>query len=78
VRQWRPSAKVNEHKEARSLERLVDMEVSRKKIRFRIFGESRGGEAHFLTTKVYQSNHYTVNKIQVTGMQWRSRQDAVL
>jgi len=24
-------AKVNEHKEARSLERLVDMEVSRKK-----------------------------------------------
>jgi len=28
---WRPSAKVNEHKEERSLERLVDMEVSRKK-----------------------------------------------
>jgi hypothetical protein len=31
MRQWRPSAKVNEHKEERSLERLVDMEVSRKK-----------------------------------------------
>src|SRR5229473_416393 len=28
---WRPSAKVNEHNEERSLERLVDMEVSRKK-----------------------------------------------
>jgi hypothetical protein len=38
VRQWRPSAKVNEHKEARTLERLVDMEVSRRKIRFWIFG----------------------------------------
>jgi hypothetical protein len=31
VRQWRPAAKVKEHKEERSLERLVDMEVSRKK-----------------------------------------------
>src|SRR5216683_5997478 len=31
VRQWRASAKVNEHNEERSLERLVDMEVSRKK-----------------------------------------------
>jgi hypothetical protein len=31
VRQWRPSTKVNEDKEERSLERLVDMEVSRKK-----------------------------------------------
>src|SRR5712692_9785546 len=31
VRQWRPSAKVKEHKEERSLERLVDIEVSRKK-----------------------------------------------
>src|SRR5229473_5148784 len=31
VRQWRPSAKVKEHNEERSLERLVDMELSRKK-----------------------------------------------
>jgi hypothetical protein len=31
VRQWRPSVKVKEHKEERSLERLADMEVSRKK-----------------------------------------------
>jgi hypothetical protein len=31
MRQWRPSTKVSEHKEERSLERLVDMEVSRKK-----------------------------------------------
>ena len=36
------AAKVNEHKEARTLERLVDMEVSRKKIRFWDFwGASR-------------------------------------
>ena len=35
---WRPSAKVKEHKEEPSLERLVDMEVSRNKIRFGIFG----------------------------------------
>ncbi len=31
VRHWRPSAKVKEHKEERSLERLVDMEVSERK-----------------------------------------------
>ncbi len=31
VRQWRVSAKMSERKEERSLERLVDMEVSRKK-----------------------------------------------
>jgi hypothetical protein len=31
VRQWRPSTNVNEHKEERPVERLVDMEVSRKK-----------------------------------------------
>jgi hypothetical protein len=31
MRQWRPSTKVKEHKEERSLERWVDMEVSRKK-----------------------------------------------
>src|SRR5882762_574674 len=43
VRQWRPSAKVKEHKEERPLERLVDMEVLQKrKIRFGIFwGASR-------------------------------------
>src|ERR1700682_5915140 len=41
VRHLRPSEKVNEHKEARSLERLVDMEVSRRKIlKFGIFGEA--------------------------------------
>src|SRR6266436_5259042 len=34
MRQWRPSTNMNEHKEERSLERLVDMEVSREKIRF--------------------------------------------
>ena len=38
VRQWRPSTNMNEHKEERSLERLVDMEVSRKKIRFGFLG----------------------------------------
>jgi hypothetical protein len=32
MRQRRPSTKVKEHKEERSLERVVDMEVSRKKI----------------------------------------------
>jgi len=31
TRHWRPSAKVKEHKEERSLERLVDIGVSRKK-----------------------------------------------
>ena len=31
VRQWRPSGKVKEHNEEQSLERVVDMEVSRKK-----------------------------------------------
>jgi hypothetical protein len=31
TRHWRLSAKVNEHTEERSLKRLVDMEVSRKK-----------------------------------------------
>jgi hypothetical protein len=33
MRQWRPSTNMKEHKEERSLEPL-DMEVSRKKIRF--------------------------------------------
>ncbi len=31
MRQWRPSTNMKEHKEERSLERLADMEVSRKK-----------------------------------------------
>ncbi len=62
VRQWRPSTKVNEHKEERSLERL-DMEVSRKKdLDFGIFGESRGSETHFSTGIVYQSDDCDVNK----------------
>jgi hypothetical protein len=47
MRHWRPSAKVNEHKEERSLERLEDMEVSRRKIRFGIFGEVSRSETHY-------------------------------
>jgi hypothetical protein len=35
--------------------------------RFGIFGESRGGEAHYLTKRVYQSDDCHVNKIQVVG-----------
>jgi hypothetical protein len=31
MRQWRPSTNMKEHKEERSLERLVDMEISKKK-----------------------------------------------
>ena len=41
----------------------MDIEVSRKKIRFGIFGESRGSEAHFLTRTVYQRNDCTVKII---------------
>ena len=40
------SAKVNEHKEARSLERL-DMEVSRERLDLGFLGDPRGSEAHF-------------------------------
>jgi hypothetical protein len=47
VRHWRPAAKVKEYKDDRSLERLVDMESPERRIRFGIFGESRGGEAHY-------------------------------
>jgi len=49
VRQWRPAAKVKEHKEERSLERLVDTwKFSRKgRLDLGFFGEPRGGEAHF-------------------------------
>ncbi len=48
---------------------MVDMEVSRRKIRFWVFGESRGGEAQYLTTKVYQSDNCTVNKISLHTIQ---------
>jgi hypothetical protein len=47
VQHWRPSAKVNEHKEARSLERLVDMDISRKKVILDFWGSLAGDEAHF-------------------------------
>jgi len=46
VRHWRPSAKVKEHKPERSLERLVDMEVSRKE-GFEFLEGLAEGEADF-------------------------------
>jgi hypothetical protein len=61
----RLSAKVSEHNEE-PVELLVDMEVFRKEIRFWIFwGNLAEGEAHFLTEIVWQSDSYTVNKIQL-------------
>jgi len=63
------SAKVKEHKEEPSLERLVDMEVLQKeRLDLGFLGESRGGEAHFLTETVYKSDHCDVNKI--LGKKW--------
>jgi hypothetical protein len=46
VRHWRPSAKENEHREARSLERLKDIGISRrKKLDFlRISCQGQGAE----------------------------------
>ena len=63
VRHWRPSTNMNEHKEERSLERLLDMEVSRKKIRFWDFWavSRRRDETHFRTRIVYYSDDYRVN-----------------
>ena len=44
----------------------MDTEVSRKKdLDLGFFGEPRGGEAHFSTKRVYQSDDYDVKKFSV-------------
>src|SRR6266478_4662117 len=52
MRQWRPSTNMNEHKEERSLERLVDMEVLQKeRLDLGFFRESRGRRDALLNGK---------------------------